>query len=69
MDLNTVIGLGVAISVPVWLVAEEIAHRRRARRAAQAEGKTGVRSERPIVGGFRRPAPGLGRQVVSRLSA
>lgn len=69
MDLNTVIGFGIAISVPVWLAAEEIAHRRRARRTAQVEGKTGVRSERPSPGGLRRPAPGLRRQVVSRLSA
>jgi len=69
MDLNTMIGFGVAVSVPVWLVLEEIASRRRARRSAQVERKAGVESGRPTSGGFKRRVPAIRRQVVSRLSA
>jgi hypothetical protein len=67
MDLSTVIGFGVAVSVPVWLVVEEIAHRRRARTAGRVERR--VHAERPTSGGFRRQAPALRRPVASRLSA
>jgi hypothetical protein len=69
MDLNTMIGFGVAVSVPVWLVVEEISSRRRASRASRAERKAGVQSERRTSGGVKRPVPAMPRQVVSRLSA
>ncbi|HSF05012.1 MAG TPA: hypothetical protein VLG10_04405 [Methylomirabilota bacterium] len=69
MDLNTMIGFGVAVSVPVWLVVEEIASRRRAGRASRVERKASVQSERRTSVGFKRPAPAMPRQVVSRLSA
>jgi hypothetical protein len=65
MDLNTVIGFGVAVSVPVWLVLEEIASRRRMARSGQVRRKAGVASERFK----RRTAPAVPRQAVSRLSA
>ena len=69
MDLNTMIGFGVAVSVPVWLVVEEIASRRRAGQASRVERKASVQSERRTSGGFKRPTPVMPRQVVSRLSA
>ncbi|MGH7309557.1 MAG: hypothetical protein ACREK6_12745 [Candidatus Rokuibacteriota bacterium] len=69
MDLNTVIGFGVAVSLPVWLVVEEIASRRGAGRAIRAERTASVQRERRNSGAFKRPAPGMPRQVVSRLSA
>jgi hypothetical protein len=70
MDLNTMIGFGVAVSVPVWLVVEEIASRRRAHRASRVERNASVPSERRTSGGFKRQTPVMPRrQVVSRLSA
>ncbi len=69
MDLNTMIGFGVAVSVPVWLVVEEIANRRRAGRASRAERKVRLQNERRTSGGFERSVPAMQRRVVSRLSA
>lgn len=69
MDLNTMIGFGVAVSVPVWLVVEEIANRRRAGRASRAERKVSLQNERQTSGGFERSVPAMQRRVVSRLSA
>ena len=57
MDLNTVIGFGVAVSVPVWLVLEEIASRRRW--SGQVQRKARVASERfKAPGGAGHAAPG-----------
>jgi len=64
VDLNTMIGFGVAVSVPVWLVLEEIASRRRTHKSGQVERKAGVASER-----FKRRAPDMQRQADSRPSA
>jgi hypothetical protein len=69
MDLNTMIGFGVAVSVPVWLVVEEIASRRRAGQFSRVERKASVPTERRTPVGLQRPAPAMPRQVVSRLSA
>ena len=65
MDLNTVIGFGVPVSVPVWLVLEEIASRRRMVRSGQVQRRVRVASERFK----RRAAPAMPREAVSRLSA
>ena len=58
------IGFGVAVSVPVWLVLEEIASRRRTHKSGQVERKAGAASER-----FKRRVPHMQRQAVSRPGA
>jgi hypothetical protein len=66
MDLHTIIGFGVAVSLPVWLVLEEIARRRDGRMMNRAERKARVRGARETSGALKRRAPESG-QAMSRL--
>lgn len=67
MDLHTIIGFGVAISLPVWLVLEEIARRRDRRMVNRTERKARVRRERETSGTIKRPAAAVSTQAMSRL--
>ncbi len=67
MDLHTIIGFGVAVSLPVWLVLEEIARRRDRRMMSRTERKARVRRKRETSGGLKRPAAAVSIQAMSRL--
>jgi hypothetical protein len=67
MDLHTIIGFGVAVSLPVWLVLEEIAQRRDRRMLSTTERKVRVRRERETSGALKRPAAAVSTQAMSRL--
>jgi hypothetical protein len=68
MDLQTIIGFGVAVSLPVWLVLEEIARRRERRMMSRTERRARVRGQREAAGSLKRRTAAVSGQVVSRLS-
>jgi hypothetical protein len=69
MELQAIIGFGIAVSLPVWLVIEEISRRRNHRMTNRSERKIRVRGERQREDALKRRAPAaLSGQAMSRLS-
>jgi len=68
MELQAIIGFGIAVSLPVWLVIEEISRRRNHRMTNRSERKIRVLGERQREDALKRRAPALSGQAMSRLS-
>jgi hypothetical protein len=68
MDVHTIVGFGIAVSMPVWLAVEEIIRRRRPRTMSRTARKTRIRGERQAVGSLERRVPAMSGEAVSRLS-
>jgi hypothetical protein len=68
MELQAIIGFGIAVSLPVWLVIEEVSRRRNTRMMHRGERKLRVRGERQREDVLKRRAPALPGQAMSRLS-
>jgi hypothetical protein len=68
MDLQTIFGFGIAVSLPVWLVIEEISRRRNKRMMTRSERNLRIRRDGQREETLKRRAPALSGQAMSRLS-